>query len=350
MRSTSYSSQINLTLHAEGTETDVALKQKVDELYPESKLRTLSFSIDDSVNDEKFNPLHSIDSHSRLYIHGHGSKDTPEYIYDNDNNKLHYKDLAKLLANHLTDDGLKSNNGSRLKISLIVCEGAYFGKKLHEELKNEYGIYCDLSARIPIMMIARKTGKKHTVSHDISKAAFFEMQRNFNATSGSDRFAAAKISRHVYTHRQPASKITFSWDVQGNQIIQDAYAGLLKKKLLHILTEHSNEANPTSMRLLHEDINAINNDADIVNLLQGVIRAGNKYQIIFPRPHINPFLIKLKMLIEENKQSLTQLAENIAKINKPAREPNRFNLTKIGLFSLTVVGTLAATYFFKRRF
>ena len=57
---------------------------------------------------------------------------------------MHYKDFAKLLAHHLTNESLKSNNKLSLRISLVMCESLKFGKMLHKELKEKYGIYCDI--------------------------------------------------------------------------------------------------------------------------------------------------------------------------------------------------------------
>jgi hypothetical protein len=218
--------------------------------------------------------LQSVDNHTRLYINGHGSFKHPDYIMDDNGVKLHYKVLAALLAKQLTHPDLKNRECQpRLKISLVMCESAPFGERLHYEL-SKYGIYCDIVARNRVTSIStakHNRGTKKTLPHNLDKDKYAEICENMRSNNRSNRLWGIQQSNKLGLHHQPGSKVVYSWNEDNRQIVKDAYAGRFKKILLKLIDKYLNNiSGQHTIASLIERIESLQSDTDIRSLLNEI--------------------------------------------------------------------------------
>lgn len=258
--------------------------------------------IDNDFSSSEFDFLTELDSKSKLYIHGHGTKDDPEHIYNDHQQKIHYTDLAKNLAARLLQPSLKlSNTASQyLTISLVMCESVGFGERLHHEL-SKYGIYCTVSTRVFPLYVDPRNGQKKTLSRGTSAQQFAKIQRLLDSTNRTDKMRGALLAQHHNVYKQTASKVVFYWNDEHQQMKQDGYRKKWKNSIYTRLKKVMNDREKFPLALLMRDL-AHDDDPKKITALLKKARAGEKYQFVFENPATNIALITLTNIIEEGEE------------------------------------------------
>lgn len=152
-----------------------------------------------------------IDANCRIYIVDHGRPNSP-------NISCHYSELADYLAKRIPAKNLEDQK-KHLKISLISCSGGVgedksFGGLFHRYLGQKHHINAEVIARNEIVMInpeASRTGK------------LTDSWLNYGATLFFNQEKAYPLEAAEKYHQTPGSKSKFKWDVNGNEVLVDAY-------------------------------------------------------------------------------------------------------------------------------
>lgn len=252
-----YTQQAYLTLHPKDAKRQEGMKKKYGET-----LKICPVDLDPDPVDSKPRPvdlsdLKDLDSQSRLFIHGHGSHADPEHIKDDKGNKLHYKDLAKMLAGALTNDSIKQKSSEHcLKISLIMCESTGFAQRLHHELST-YGIYSEISARTVPVSLDLKSAQKYTVDKTLPKQEIIEIARLQRSNSEAEKLLAGHLINKHKISKQATTKYIYYWDDKNQQAYREAYdETFLRSKLVEAIEKMKEELSDFKLKEPCKDSNS----------------------------------------------------------------------------------------------
>jgi len=197
---------------------------------------------------DQFSPLTELTSRSRLYLYLHGDRGG-KFFGGEKGRDYSYKEIANFLASNLNHPSLKNfNDNTALKISLVSCETGS-GKKaddylsstaanLHRALK-EHGINSEIVARTH--QIKLKKGKKETYTKETISRDFYKTELDY-----------------TFHHKQPGSKVIFSWNSSGEQVVEDAYQASWKEKVLETIEACAKNTTVASkkdfLRQLHSEM------------------------------------------------------------------------------------------------
>lgn len=306
-----YSKQIHISFLTDKSSGPHLLDRVLKKHSTEMELISLNIVESKSTHSgSKLSVLSELDGNSRLYINGHGSFDDPDHITDDNGKKLHYKDLAMILSEKLTSDDFKDKHKKpRLKISLVMCESAAFGEKLHYEL-SKYGIYCDVVARTRVTSVTItddiRKGEKKTLPHDLDEKKYHEIRLAQLSKDKTEKTWGIFEGNKLGVRQQPGSKVVFCWNDQNRQVMKHAYDGLFKRKVIESLNKQLENASPKEeFEKLIELIDSLQNDLLIKEALEDCIKRSPHMNMV-----IRSTMQKLIYDYDEGKNLLSHAKDN----------------------------------------
>lgn len=181
----------------------------------------------------KNNPNKSNNS-LRIYIIGH-CWIASDYLFDYQNHKIHFNEIADALAHFIVD--------KNVVVNLIACCAAKglnknasdsFAAKLHSALTKKLKKDIPVVARIPVTYVDAKG--KYTFKLDR-----LDQLANLYITNRI-AFSSLLYDARMRIHHQPQSKLLFMLN-NNHQITVDAYSNQAKKLIFKSLTESNFESN-----------------------------------------------------------------------------------------------------------
>lgn len=155
-----------------------------------------------------------VDGTAKIYIVDHASPNCPSIMHG------HYSEVADYLGKRLVRKNLSDSN-QKLRISLIACNAAVgnensFAGLFHRYLGQVQHLNVDVLARNQLVFLNQNTMVKGIQTMPIMsyavKRGLWEMGVLCIAQSDD-----------VFSHQEPGTKVKFTWNTEGNEIMLDAY-------------------------------------------------------------------------------------------------------------------------------
>ncbi len=275
-----------------------------------------------------------IDNFTKVYIDGHCGVGA-SYIMDDEENIIHYKELAKSLNKQLSEEQRtllqEPSSHQYLTIRVLGCSAGKgneidsedsFAAKLHRELKEKFGIYTTIIANTRTtyfnsnpsdMRIARSfiLNTKYGYDENLVNKHLKDTSPTINYTKKSRK--AWSVLNSSLVSKQPGSKVIFKWNDEGQQIRECALKGgewriKVYDAIINLIDQASSSTKIENYNQLLADLHELDEDEMLTKLndilenphtarLYGI---KNKSSLVSPFFHQRKNIyLTLKELVEE---------------------------------------------------